>query len=208
MGDFGGFPLEEKISHLWSSVPDDAEDKYADNWLEADFGKLDSETGFLCVLSWGPHAVEKQKAVWKRVKAAYDEVGKPLHKLSKEELEKLVGCYPLKRGWQGKFLRGMVLYLGNSGTSMEDFAARLKAAGAPAARAVLQDILDTSSTKIIDCYLRDILLLNAFPIDRRVAETLKKYHIRPDPYALVAMCEKMDIPPRIFARAVFSMPPK
>jgi hypothetical protein len=205
MGEFAGFPLEEKILQLWRSVPEDAEDKYADDWLEPSFGKLDAETGFLCVLAWGPHDVERQKAVWTKVKAAYEGVGKPLNKFSKEETERLAACYPLKKGWQGKFLRSMVLYLGNSGLPMKELAGKLKEAGAPAARAALQDILDTTSTKIIDCYLRDILLLNAFPVDRRVAETLKKYNIRPDPYAVLAMCEKMDIPPRIFARAVYDM---
>lgn len=208
MGEFSGFPLEEKISQLWRSVPDDAEDVYSDRWLEKEYGALTAETGLLAVVSWGPHRKEKRMATWNKVLATYKGIGKPLHKLTSEERDRVVSCYPLKKGWQGKFLRALLLYLGNSGTSMDDLAAKLKEAGPAVARAALQDILDTSSSKIIDCYLRDVLILDAFPIDSHVRRVLKKYSIPADPSALVAVCQRMEIPVRILARATFAMDAK
>lgn len=205
VGDSGLFPIEDKISQLWNSVPEDAEDKYGDDWLVHDYGKLDAETGFLAVLSWGPHKVDRQKAVWAKVKAKHIEIGLPLHQYSSANTEALAACYPLKAGWQGKFLRGMILFLRNSGKSMPDMADELKAGGGAFARAVLQDVFGTTSTKIIDCYLRDILVMDAFPIDSRVRKVLAKYGIPPDPNAIVAVCNKMGIDVRILARATVSM---
>jgi len=205
VGEFSGFPLEEKISQLWRSVPEDAEDKYADDWLKAEYGKLDDDRGFLAILTWGPHPAARRKAVWAKVNATYVELGTPLHKLSSDQREKLVSCFPLRKGWQGKFLRGMILHLGNSGLTMEEFAGKLKEAGPGVARAVLQDVFGTSSSKVIDCYLRDILLLDAFPIDTKVRKVLSKYSIPPDSYGIVAVCQRMDIPVRILARSVQDM---
>jgi hypothetical protein len=208
MADSGLFPIEEKLSQLWNSVPEDAEDKYSDEWLVPTFGKLDPETGFLAVLSWGPHKVARQMAVWTKVKAKHIEIGLPLHQYSSTQTEALAACYPLRQGWQGKFLRGMTLYLRNSGKSMKDVAEELKAGGGSFARAALQDIFGTTSTKIIDCYLRDILLVDAFPIDTRVRRILAKYGIPADPAAIVAVCNKMGIDVRILARATFDMEAK
>ena len=208
MGDSEPFPIETKVKQLWDSVPEDAEDRFSDEWLVPDFGKLDAETGFLAVLSWGPHKVDRQKAVWAKVKAKHIEIGLPLHQYTSTQTEALAACYPLKQGWQGKFLRGMILYLRNSGKSMKDVAEELKAGGGFFARAALQDIYGTTSTKIIDCYLRDVLLLDAFPIDTRVRRTLAKYGIPADPAAIVAVCNKMGIDVRILARATYSMDTK
>ena len=205
MGEFSGFPLEEKISQMWRSVPEDAEDKYADNWLEAEYGSLTADLGFLAILTWGPHPASRRRSVWDKVKSAYGEMGAPLHKLTSDQREKLVGCYPLRKGWQGKFLRGMILHLGNSGLSMDEFAGKLKEAGPGVARAALQDVFGTSSSKVIDSYLRDILLLDAFPIDAKVHRVLAKYNIPPDSYGIVAVCQRMEIPVRILARAVQDM---
>ncbi len=208
IGEGGQFPIEEKVSQLWNSVPEDAEDKFSDEWLVPRFGKLSPDTGFLAVLSWGPHKVDRQMAVWGKVKAKYSELATPLHSLTSSQAEALVACYPLKQGWQGKFLRGMTLYLRNSGKSMNDVAADLKAGGSGFARAVLQDVFGTTSTKIIDCYLRDVLLMDAFPIDSKVRRVLQKYGIPADPAAIVAVCNKMGIDVRVLARAVSAMDAK
>ena len=193
------------MSQMWNSVPEDAEDKYGDEWLVPTFGKLDSETGFLAVLSLGPHKADRQLAVWQKVKAKHIEIGLPLHQYSSANTEALVSCYPRKQGWQGKFLRGMTLYLRNSKKSMGEVGTDLKSGGGAFARAVLQDIFGTTSTKIIDCYLRDILLMDAFPIDSKVRRVLAKYGIPADPAAIAAVCSKMGIDVRILSRAVSSM---
>jgi hypothetical protein len=205
VGESGLFPIETKISHLWNSLSDDAEDKFSDDWLKPTFGELSPELGFLAVLTWGPHSVERQMAVWKKVKAKYDEIGVPLHKMSSQQTETLVGCYPLKKGWQGKFLRGMTLYLRNAGKSLDEVAGEMREGGAGFARAVLQDIFGTTSSKIVDCYLRDILRLDAFPVDSHVRKVLAKYGIPPDAGAIVAVCNKMGIDVRVLARATYSM---
>lgn len=90
--------------------------------------------------------------------------------------------------------------------SLTDLESRLKAEDAFVARAVLQDLLETSQTKVIDGYMRDILHLDAFPVDSRVKKVLANFSIPPDPWALVAVCRKLNIPVRVFARAVYAMP--
>ena len=202
------YPIEDKISKLWNQVPEDAEDKYSDDYLQPAYGKLNAETGFLAVLSWGPHKEDRRKAVWDKVSAKYGALKTPLHSLSSTQTEELVNCYPLKQGWQGKFLRGMTLYLRNSGKTMEDMASELTAGGPGFARAVLQDVFGTTSTKVIDCYLRDILKLDAFPIDTHVRRVLSKYGIPADPNAIVAVCNKMGIDVRLLARATVAMDEK
>jgi len=208
VGDSGLYPIEDKISKLWNSVPEDAEDKFSDDWLQPEYGNLNPETGFLAVLSWGPHKEQRRKAVWAKVSAKYGELKTPLHSLSSSQTEALVNCYPLKQGWQGKFLRGMTLYLRNSGKTMEEMASELHAGGSGFARAVLQDVFGTTSTKVIDCYLRDVLKMDAFPIDTHVRRVLSKYGIPADPNAIVAVCNKMGIDVRILARATVAMDEK
>jgi hypothetical protein len=87
--------------------------------------------------------------------------------------------------------------------SVEQLETALKMEDAFVARAILLDILEAKAGKIVDCYLREVLLVDAFPIDRHVERVLAKYSIPADPVAIVAICRKLNIPVRVLARATF-----
>lgn len=205
------FSLEEKIGALWRALPGEPDEKYSDTWLEGDREGLSADERFLWVLSWGPRASAQNSRVFAAVKEAYRAGGKPLHQMSAKELEKIVHCYPLRkgpRGWQGRYLRNLSLHLRNRGLSLERLESALKMEDPFVARAILLDILEAKAGKIVDCYLREVLLLDAFPIDRHVARVLAKYSIPADPVAIVAVCRKLNIPVRVLARASYEFPSK
>jgi hypothetical protein len=209
MADFGSFPLEEKVSQLWQSLPGDPENDYPDEALVREFGILSPDQGFLLVVCWGPQRPARQKEIWLKVRTKFESFDAELHKLDAKQLEAVVGCYPFgrgKNGWQGKFVRNAHRFLRVNALSMSDLQGRLKSEDPFVARAILQDLFETSQTKIIDCYMRDILHLDAFPIDSRVKKVLANFSIPADPWALVAVCRKLNIPVRVFARAVYAMP--
>jgi hypothetical protein len=208
VADFGVFPLEEKVSQLWQSLPGDPENDYPDEALQRQYGVITADLGFLLALTWGPQQPKRQKEIWVKAREKFEGFKTEYHKLDTKQLDALAGCYPFGRGrngWQGRHLRNAHRFLRVNGLSMADLAARLKAEEPPVARAVLQDLLESSNAKVIDSYLRDILWLDAFPIDARITRVLGKYSIPPDPSAIVAICRKLRIPVRPFARAVGSM---
>ncbi len=65
------------------------------------------------------------------------------------------------------------------------------------------DIFQTSETKIVECYMRDYLKIDAFPIDRWVGRVLDKYGIPENSHLVVQCCNYLGIPIRPFARAVY-----
>jgi len=200
------FSIEEKIAQLWRALPGEPDEKYSDAWLDADREGLSADERFLWILSWGPRAPAQNSRVFAAVKQAYREAGKPLHQMSSKEVEKIAHCYPLRkgpRGWQGRYLRNLSLHLRNRGLSVEQLETALKMEDPFVARAVLLDILEAKAGKIVDCYLREVLLVDAFPIDRHVERVLAKYNIPADPVAIVAICRKLNIPVRVLARATF-----
>jgi hypothetical protein len=205
------FGIEEKVGELWRAIPGEPDETYSDAWLDADRAGLTADERFLWVLSWGPRAPAQNGRVWAQAKDTYRGGGKQLHEMSSKELEKLVACYPLskgKRGWQARYLRNLYLHLRNRGLSMEKLEAALKEQDPFVARAVLLDVLEARAGKIVDCYLREVLLLDSFPIDRRVERVLAKYNIPPDPVAITAVCRKLNIPVRVLARATYDFPLK
>ena len=94
-------------------------------------------------------------------------------------------------------------FLDENESTLFELRADLRRAGPFEARALLQNILRTQSNKIIDCYLRDFVRVDAFPVDRRVERTLEAFGLVADGLAMVALCRRNKIDPRVMARAVY-----
>jgi hypothetical protein len=71
-------------------------------------------------------------------------------------------------------------YLAKNSLSAQTFAEVLRTMGYENARNKLQGIMETDGEKIVDCWLRDIARLDAFPIDTRIRGLLRKYGIPED----------------------------
>lgn len=209
MADFASFPLEDKVSQLWQSLPGDPENDHPDDALGREYGALSPDQAFLLAVSWGPQRPARQKAIYQKVRARFDSYGNEFQKLDPKQLDALVACYPFgkgRNGWQGRFVRNAHRFLRVHGTSLGDLQTKLKGEDPLVARAVVQDLLETSQTRIIDFYLRDVLLMDAFPVDAHVKKVLSNFLIPADPWALVVVSRKLNIPVRAFSRAVSAMP--
>lgn len=113
--------------------------------------------------------------------------------------------YPLS--WQNEWFHHLVQYVKDRGLTAEGLASQLRERDFSSAREELQRIVKPKSdrTKIIDCWIRDVLRVDSFPIDERVHEVPGAWNIEPDPLAIVDCCRKLDIADiRPFARAVYS----
>lgn len=165
----------------------------------------------LTIISWGPHDGDRQEESRRRAFRKYDQMGKPLHALSQTEARELAEQYPLKRGrggsmgWQKAFVISLVGFLSEHDLSMAEFRRALTQMPPLLAQTVLQTALGTSSTKIPHCYMRDCLKLDAFPIDRRVARLLNRFHVPLDPWVVISSCRRLGIPVRVLARAAYRM---
>ncbi|MCW3999896.1 MAG: hypothetical protein NWE93_06630 [Candidatus Bathyarchaeota archaeon] len=156
---------------------------------------------FLYVLCWAGWRESRQLAVWKEVKQLYDSMGKVLCSYESNEIVRLETVYPLP--WQKKWLNKLVAYLTKNSLSTEAFVEQLKISGYENSRNLLQGIVETEAEKIVDCWIRDIVRLDAFPIDVRIRHLFNQYNVPVDSNFIIDCCKKNGIPVRPLARALY-----
>jgi hypothetical protein len=183
------------LNDLKSSV--NLDDYNDDNWCE----NYEADEYFLYILCWAAWREKHQESVWKGVRDSYVSIGKSLHKLTPFDVKKLCKSYPLD--WQRNWLRRIVDFLVESSLSAKEFVLSLRKAGYEKARCQLQGIVRTDSEKIVDCWLRDIVKIDAFPIDTRIKGLLREYRIPVDSEIIIECCKKNNVPIRPFARALY-----
>lgn len=186
--------LSSSVRDLWETTKQELgsriEDYSDDNWCE----EYPADEYFAFILSWGPLREPARKAVWTRIESILK--GKRLTDLLEGELR-----YPLP--WQNRFFSRLVSYLKNNQTSAEEFVRLLHDMGYRNAKATLMQIVQSDSQKIVDCWLRDLVKLDAFPIDSNVKRVLKRFRIPADSDFIVQAAQSLNIPVRQFARAVY-----
>lgn len=200
-----GFEIIEKVQALWEKVNSlGSTDAYEDeNWCQ----EYEPDSYLLWVLTWGGWHESRQSQVWSNVMSVYLALAEPHHKvkrlntLSSEELKQLADVYPYK--WQKTFLEAIASYLKHHGTALSELVERFKASGPKQSLAEMEIALGTSSTKIASCFLRDCVKADVFPIDSRVEKVLDHLGLPADSWAIMLACERLKIPTRIFARAVY-----
>ena len=171
---------------------------YSDeNWCK----NYRADVYFLYVLCWARWRTERQENVWKEVRNRFDELGKELCAFQPVDVERLCESYPLP--WQKKWLQQLVDFLSENSLTVQNFVDILGKMGYENARRKLQEIMETDAEKIVDCWLRDIVKLDAFPIDTRIRDLLKKYEIPVDSDFIIERCKQNNVPIRAFARALY-----
>jgi hypothetical protein len=168
-----------------------------ESWCE----NYTAEEYFLYVLCWAGWNPERQANVWKEVRDRFRKSGKHIHTYLSADVEKLCDSYPLP--WQKKWVKRLVDFLEGNLLTAQNFIDQLRAMGYENARRKLQEIVATDAEKIVDCWLRDIVRLDAFPIDTRTRGLLRKYGIPVNSSLIIDCCKKNNIPIRPFARAVY-----
>ena len=156
---------------------------------------------FLWVLCWAGWREERQEDVWVQVRKIYLMIGKHLNELKPHEIKKICDAYPL--GWQKKWADELILYLELHNLTSSNFVKNLRQMGYENARLKLQKIVNTDAEKIVDCWLRDIVKLDAFPIDSRIRKLLRIYRVPDDSNFIINCCNKNNIPIRPLARAIY-----
>lgn len=173
-------------------------EKYNDkNWCE----NLTADEYFLHVLCWAGWLTERQKKVWQDVRNRFNALGKELCIFQPIDVQELSGAYPLP--WRKMWLQKLVDYLAKNSLSAQSFVEILRAMGYENARDKLQGIMETDCQKIVDCWLRDIVRLDAFPIDTRIRGLLGKYRIPENSDFIIQCCKSNNIPVRALARALY-----
>jgi hypothetical protein len=97
----------------------------------------------------------------------------------------------------------LVRHLKSENITAKGLVAQLKIMEYTKVKEKLQGIVDTSSDKIVNCWIRDVLRIDAFPIDTRVRNVLKKYDLPEDSSIIMDWCKSHGISSRIFARAIY-----
>jgi hypothetical protein len=184
--------IYEKLSRV--SNLDDYKDE---NWCE----EYSNDEYFLYVLCWAAWRLDRQMMVWQKVQRAYSTIGKKLNTYGEVDIKKLKSVYPLQ--WQQDWLQRLIKYLSERSLATDRFVLELRQMGYKKAHDLLQGIVETDQDKIVNCWLRDIVRLDAFPIDSRIRKLLKQYKIPDDPDLVMDCCVKNSIPIRDFARAVY-----
>lgn len=156
---------------------------------------------FLYILCWAGWRPKRQENVWKEVRDNFNKLGKQLHTFQSVDVEKLSELYPLP--WQKRWLQKLIDFLVVNSLTAQDFIFMLRKMGYENARKKLQKIVVTEEGKIVDCWLRDIVRLDAFPIDSRIRDLLEQYGIPVDSDFVIECCKKDNIPIRSFARALY-----
>jgi hypothetical protein len=161
------------------------------------------DEAILTILCWGPWIPQSQEALIEKVMERFSSMGTSLDLYSPGQLTRLVAEYRFK--WQKAACRAIVRYLKQRNIRLAAFRGELRRLPPLVARGELQIAVGMKSAKIVDCLMRDWLLLDAFPIDSRIAEILKVYEIPSLPTTIVAVCTRLDIPVRVFARAAYGL---
>lgn len=174
-------------------------DDYSDSkWC----GTFETDEHFLHILCWANWLPERQEAVWKEIRIEYKKIGKTLDRYNSKDLQNLANAYPLP--WQKKWVTQLVAYLVSQKLDSTTFVIQLKAMGYDKAERKLKSLMQTTEPKIVNCWLRDIVKLDAFPIDSRIRNLLLKEGIPIDSDLIIDCCHENNIPVRNIARALYS----
>jgi hypothetical protein len=172
--------------------------KYSDrNWCE----NYTADEYFLYILCWAGWRPKRQEKIWQDVRSRFNALGKELCNLQPIDLKKLAEAYPLP--WQKMWLQKLVGYLVKNSLGAQAFVEMLRTIGYRNAQNRLHGIMKTDSEKIVNCWLRDIVRLDAFPIDTRIRALLRKYGIPEDSSFVIQCCKRTNIPVRAVARALY-----
>ena len=89
------------------------------------------------------------------------------------------------------------------GLTFDEFCENLSSKPPEHAKIDLMNACNASSSKIVECFLRDVLKIDSFPIDMRIGKVLGRYHVPPNSRKIVDCCRQLNIDPRIFNRAIY-----
>ncbi len=198
------------IAALYDRVSKRSLRRYSDEeWLDEDL-KGPKELAFLHVLCWGNYNQNARLSQWSRVKETFLKYHRPLHELNDKQIEGLGYFLSLakdkRRQWPVNFLKNLVRHLRSSDLTFDAFCDILKKESVESPQFAIVDLMnacDASSSKIVECFLRDCLRIACFPIDLRIKRILQFYQIPADSRKIVECCRQLKINPRIFNRAIF-----
>jgi len=187
----------ENILRLLKDLKVNLDDYKDEKWCE----NYTLDEYFLYVLCWAGWLPQRQQNVWKEVRKNFKKLNKPLHTFQPADVKKLCATYPLS--WQRKWLQKLTNFLIKNSLTTRKFVNMLRKMGYEEARRKLREIVRTESEKIVDCWLRDIVRLDAFPIDSRIKSLLREYRIPVDSDFIITCCKRNNIPIRQFNRALY-----
>lgn len=187
----------QNVLRLLNDLNVNLDDYNDENWCE----NYTVNEYFLYILCWAHWSPKRQENVWKEVRDRFNKLGKQLHAFQPVDVKKLCRSYPLP--WQKKWLKRFVDFLAENSLTAQKFTGLLREMGYENARRKLQEIVGTDAEKIVDCWLRDIVKLDAFPIDTRIKSILREYKIPVDSEIIIECCKKNNVPIRPFARALY-----
>ncbi|MHA1614824.1 MAG: MBL fold metallo-hydrolase, partial [Candidatus Thorarchaeota archaeon] len=175
-------------------------------WLKNEewFGKKvcpTREHEWLMALSWAHRPTDAQLKIYHQVKEAFDKLNKHIHELTDKEIESL----PYQVDWEFEFLKRTRDFLKRHNLTFEQFIDRIANFDSLVIRTLLQIMLKTTSSKIIEVFMRDYLRKPAFPIDFHVATVLEKFKIPKNSELIVAVCRYSGICPKTLNRAIYSI---
>ncbi len=171
---------------------------------------------FLHFLTWGPWG--EDEGMCARSREELRRLTTPLGRRADAHIPRLVRVwkgqarrYPSYAKGAEKWLLGLNRHLRESGLGMRAFETRIRQRGWVRGRESLRVICGVTTRregKALDCWIRDRLNLDSFPIDTQVRRLLELRKLPDDPAELVRLVKALGWNPRVIARAANSLSPE
>lgn len=168
---------------------------------------------FLHFLTWGPWGDDERMCT--RSREELRRLSAPLGRRDDQLVRRLVRVwggqakrYPSYSKGATKWLLGVHRHLRESEEGMRAFEARIRRRGWIRGREELRAICEVRTReegKALDCWLRDRVRVDSFPIDTQVRKLLDNRELPHDPVRLVRLVRAMGRRPRVIARAANSL---
>lgn len=204
--------LVEKIKIVYTELrpisyahgrPEDSRVEYNTiKWLGDPRAVKSVDHWLITCICYGPWREERQKEVWQRAGPRFDQdLGGDIRTITEDNVHNL--GFPLS--WQREWLVSLSNYLRNQGMSFAELVKALPEDGLEARDELLKALrVKGGVSKILSVFVRDCLKRDVFPIDTRVQSLLSALVLPQDERALVRLCQRAGVSPRVLNRVFYS----
>ena len=105
--------------------------------------------------------------------------------------------------WQNTWIEMVASHLAHDNRSFSDLCEELRHLPGLQARDALLALVAAAQGKTISCFVRDYLLCDAFPIDRRVRRLLEQVALPPSEEVVVELCRRAGCSPGVLNRMMY-----
>ena len=196
--------LYETLRPIHNAHGESEDNRVEDNtiaWLEDPTAVKSADHWLITCICYGPWREQRQKRVWQRAGPRFErDLGGDIRNITEDNVRDL--GFPF--GWQREWLVSLSNYLRKCRMSFGELVRTLPEDGIEARNELLEALGVKEGTKVLSVFVRDCLKRDVFPIDTRVHSLLSALVLPQDERALVRLCRKANVSPRVLNRMLYS----